>query len=176
MHMHKEKGLQKKFSCQAFHLSLSFSWDWVSFSFGVGMGVLSRDWIYHFLVWHLDLRIQRGSPSISLSLWRIKLKGTAQSGFWSALADLIACYTDVFYCSQEIFLFIPVSFTHRDGSMPVSFIQKYLMRKLDLTSEDEVSKFSPKFYKRWLQLIIVLLNLSKFGRVLDFVTCMLGKW
>jgi hypothetical protein len=29
-------------------------------------------------------------------------------------------------------------FFHRDGKMPVSFIQKYLVKKLDLTSEAEV--------------------------------------
>lgn len=29
---------------------------------------------------------------------------------------------------------------HRDGNVPVSFIQKYLMRKLDLTNEAEVSE------------------------------------
>ena len=32
------------------------------------------------------------------------------------------------------------SFFFRDGSVPVSFIQKYLMRKLDLTNEAEVNK------------------------------------
>lgn len=30
---------------------------------------------------------------------------------------------------------------HRDGSVPVSYIQKYLMKKLDLTSEAEVSLY-----------------------------------
>ena len=35
-------------------------------------------------------------------------------------------------------------FFHRDGKMPVSFIQKYLVKKLDLTSEAEVcSSFLP---------------------------------
>lgn len=29
---------------------------------------------------------------------------------------------------------------HRDGNVPVSLIQKYLMRKLDLTTEAEVSE------------------------------------
>lgn len=30
-------------------------------------------------------------------------------------------------------------FCGRDGKVPVSFIQKYLMKKLDLTNESEVS-------------------------------------
>ena len=33
------------------------------------------------------------------------------------------------------------SFCNRDGDIPVSFIQKYLMRKLNLQSETEVSIF-----------------------------------
>ena len=33
------------------------------------------------------------------------------------------------------------SFFHRDGKMPVTFIQKYLVKKLELTSEAEVSLF-----------------------------------
>jgi len=34
---------------------------------------------------------------------------------------------------------------HRDGKMPVSFIQKYLVKKLDLGSETEVSSSLFKF-------------------------------
>lgn len=41
---------------------------------------------------------------------------------------------------QEISQVIFVSFCNRDVNVPVSFIQKYLMRKLDLTSETEVSR------------------------------------
>lgn len=39
-------------------------------------------------------------------------------------------------------------FSGRDGSMPVSFIQKYLVRKLDLMSDDEVqpSSFAYSFF------------------------------
>lgn len=33
------------------------------------------------------------------------------------------------------------SFFYRDGKMPVTFIQKYLVKKLELTSEAEVSMF-----------------------------------
>ncbi|RVW54948.1 E3 ubiquitin protein ligase DRIP2 [Vitis vinifera] len=39
---------------------------------------------------------------------------------------------------KEISQVIFVSFCNRDVNVPVSFIQKYLMRKLDLTSETEV--------------------------------------
>lgn len=39
-------------------------------------------------------------------------------------------------------------FSGRDGSIPVSFIQKYLVRKLDLMSDDEVcpSSFGYLFF------------------------------
>lgn len=33
---------------------------------------------------------------------------------------------------------------HRDGSAPVSFIQKYVMKKLDLSSETEVTLYDNK--------------------------------
>ncbi|KAA3472917.1 E3 ubiquitin protein ligase DRIP2-like [Gossypium australe] len=39
------------------------------------------------------------------------------------------------YCAHIIGLF---SYGNRDGKMPVSFIQKYLVKKLDLSSEAEV--------------------------------------
>jgi hypothetical protein len=39
---------------------------------------------------------------------------------------MLLCYIDTLF------------FFHRDGKMPVSFIQKYLVKKLDLTSEAEV--------------------------------------
>lgn len=42
---------------------------------------------------------------------------------------------------MRFFCFLPAVFCCRDGSIPVSFIQKYLMRKLELTNEDEVNIF-----------------------------------
>lgn len=47
---------------------------------------------------------------------------------WAILLEvaMLLCYIDT------LFIF------HRDGKMPVSFIQKYLVKKLDLTSEAEV--------------------------------------
>jgi hypothetical protein len=43
--------------------------------------------------------------------------------------------------TRDISLCHVCEFCHRDGNMPVSFIQKYLMRKLELTSEAEVGEF-----------------------------------
>lgn len=47
---------------------------------------------------------------------------------WRLLCSITNC---LMFCSH-LFSF------HRDGKMPVSFIQKYLVKKLDLTSEAEV--------------------------------------
>lgn len=44
-----------------------------------------------------------------------------------------------FYVSINKQLIVFPLFDHRDGNLPVSFIQKYLVKKLDLTSEAEVS-------------------------------------
>lgn len=46
-----------------------------------------------------------------------------------------SCIIELRYCAHIIDLF---SYGNRDGKMPVSFIQKYLVKKLDLSSEAEV--------------------------------------
>lgn len=57
------------------------------------------------------------------------------------MSFLLMWYT---FLSRALYIFglhclTPVSLCDRDGNIPVSFIQKYLMRKLDLKSETEVS-------------------------------------
>lgn len=42
----------------------------------------------------------------------------------------------------KAYLVIFFSLCHRDGNLPVSFVQKYLMRKLDLSSESEVKELT----------------------------------
>lgn len=60
-------------------------------------------------------------------------------------------------------LFPLISFC-RDGKMPVSFIQKYLVKKLDLTSEAEVCLSFLPFQKAedLLMLLVVLVLFLSF--------------
>lgn len=48
-------------------------------------------------------------------------------------------FVHYYYVSINKLLIFFLLFYPRDGNLPVSFIQKYLMKKLDLTSEVEVS-------------------------------------
>lgn len=61
---------------------------------------------------------------------------------------------------------------HRDGKMPVSFIQKYLVKKLDLDSETEVcsSLLPPTKYNFLVGLLVKLLW---FSFVSSIVVCWL---
>lgn len=47
-------------------------------------------------------------------------------------------------------LLIYSSNCHRDGSLPVSFIKKYLAQKLHLASEAEVTLSLPSFFSPWV--------------------------
>lgn len=64
--------------------------------------------------------------------------------------------------------------SRRNGNLPVSFIQKYLVKKLDLTSEAEVSLFS---FLSQSKILEILLKIKVFVSVVcDGMECSLIKY
>lgn len=58
---------------------------------------------------------------------------------WLLFLDIFLKFIVFLYLSTHLYFFSSSFSCHRDGNLPVSFIQKYLVKKLDLTSEAEVS-------------------------------------